>query len=168
MKDNIRRLNFGCGNDLKESWVNADISNGADINFDFNKFPYPIKDNSFDYIETRQVLQLLDRPDKVLHELHRIAKPNIEIKVIVGYYHNKGQWNDILTKHAFSEITFQTFVDHPVELDSNKNKFEIIEIEKTLTIFGKLLLFEFVRKKLDLFISGIYSLLIVRLKVKKN
>ena len=166
-----RKLNLGCGKDIKEDtediiWDNLDFKEGDGVNIthDLNKFPYPINDNYYDGIEVRQVLQLLDRPDLVLLELRRIAKPNAELKITVGYYHNKGQWNDILTKHAFSEVTFQTFIDHPAESKSNKDKFEIIEIKKTPTWFGYILIFEFIRHFVDLFISGVYSLLIVRLK----
>ena len=67
------KLNFGCGTDIKEGYVNADIQEGADLVFDFNKFPYPFKDNEFDYIYSRNVLEYLENPEKVLIELRRKA-----------------------------------------------------------------------------------------------
>ena len=40
----VKKLNFGCGRDIREGYVNADIArlDGVDKVFDFNKFPYPI------------------------------------------------------------------------------------------------------------------------------
>jgi len=67
----IRKLNFGAGKDIRNDWDNVDKED-----FDFNKFPYPIKTNVYDEIEIRQVLQLLDNPERVLQELWRISKNN--------------------------------------------------------------------------------------------
>lgn len=34
----MKRLNFGCGSNIREGWDNVDRQD-----FDFNEFPYPIK-----------------------------------------------------------------------------------------------------------------------------
>ena len=62
-----------------------------------------LKNNIYDEVEARQVLQLLDYPEKVLHELHRITKKNGTIKVTVSHYNNKGSHNDIKTKFYFND-----------------------------------------------------------------
>ena len=93
-----KKLNFGAGKDIKQGWDNVDKED-----FDFNKFPYPYKNNIYDEVEARQVLQLLDYPEKVLHELHRITKKNGTIKVTVSHYNNKGSHNDIKTKFYFND-----------------------------------------------------------------
>ncbi len=36
------KFNFGCGKNIKEGYDNLDK-----IDFDFNKFPYPIEDSEF-------------------------------------------------------------------------------------------------------------------------
>lgn len=47
-----KKLNLGCGKDIKKEYVNLDIRKfpGVDIIHDLNKFPYPFKDDSFDEI----------------------------------------------------------------------------------------------------------------------
>ena len=46
----MKKLNFGCGRKIKKKWDNCDVQKGAPISFDFNKFPYPLKSNTYDYI----------------------------------------------------------------------------------------------------------------------
>ena len=165
--EKFKRLNFGCGNDIRKGWDNCDIQNGSGvISFDFNKFPYPIKDNTYEYIEARQVLNFVCKADEVLYELRRIAKQNAIIRIIVPWYHNKGAHNDIQTVHWFNENSFIHFAgQYPCKVDTNP-RFALIKIEKQPTIVGKFMP-RWVREKLDLFISGIYSNLNIELKVIK-
>ena len=46
----MKKLNFGCGKDIREGWVNLDCVAlpGIDAIHDLNKFPLPFEDNSFD------------------------------------------------------------------------------------------------------------------------
>ena len=163
----MKRLNFGCGNNIKEGFDNVDIQKGSGINsFDFNNFPYPIKDNTYDYIELNQVLNCLDKPDEVLYELRRISKPDCKIIIIVPYYNNKGAYNDIQTIHWFNENSFSNFIkQYPCRIDT-KPKFELIKLYKEPTIVGKFLP-EIIRDKLNLFIGGLYSKIYVELRVIK-
>jgi len=83
----IQKLNFCCGKDIKKGkeWINVDIqkAEGRDKSFNFDKFPYPFKDNEFDYILVDNVLEHLKNPRKVILEFWRISKPNAIIEVIV-------------------------------------------------------------------------------------
>lgn len=83
----MRKLNFGSGNEKKEGYINADLE-GADVNFNFNEFPYPFKDNYFDEIYTKDTLDHLDDFLKVMEELHRITKPDGKVRVIVPFYNS--------------------------------------------------------------------------------
>ena len=163
----MKKLNFGCGNDIQEGWDNADIQKGEGIiTFDFDKIPYPLKSNTYDYIESRSVLQMLDRPDNVLHELRRVAKNVATIHFEVPYWHNKGAYNDIQTKHLFNENSFIYFAEEkPCRVDTVK-RFAIVKLIKQPTIVGAMMP-EFLRNKIDLFLSGIYANLIVEFKVIK-
>ncbi len=162
-----KALSFGCGEYIEKDdenfkWDNWDILAIKGVKkVEFNELPYPAKENTYDFIKARQVLQLLDYPDKVLHELWRITKPNGVIHVTVSYYNNKGAHNDIKTKYYFNENSFRLFCDW------NKEKFELISLGLTKTRVGKILFFEKIRKFLNLFISSIYENIEVKIKVKK-
>jgi len=79
----MKKLNFGCGLDIKKGWVNVDGQRGpqVDKSFNFAKFPYPLRNNEFDYILVDNVLEHLEDPHKVLDELHRISKKNGLIEI---------------------------------------------------------------------------------------
>lgn len=63
----MKKLNFGCGERYKDGYVNVDGGEHiarCDLRFDFEKFPYPITDNTFEYIEMTQVLEHLSWKSK--------------------------------------------------------------------------------------------------------
>ncbi len=62
------KLNFGCGGDIRSEHLNVDVQkgNGIDKVFDFNKFPYPLKADQFDYVFINNVLEHLLFPDRCL------------------------------------------------------------------------------------------------------
>lgn len=148
----MKKLNFGCGEDIIEDFDNFDIQD-----FDFNIFPYPIKDNTYDYILLKQVLEHLEKPEKVLQELVRISKDKCKIVIEVPHYNNKGAYNDIQHIHFFNENCFRDF-----------DNLEVIDIELIPTTIGRFCLFEFIRRKLNLFISGLYSKIKVVYSVVKR
>jgi len=99
------KLNFGCGKNIMKGFENVDIQTheGVDKSFDFNKYPYPYKDDTFEYIFSDNVLEHLDEPEKVMKELWRISKNGCIINIIVPYYNAKNAYNDITHKHYFNE-----------------------------------------------------------------
>ncbi|VVB82957.1 Methyltransferase domain protein [uncultured archaeon] len=164
----MNKLNFGCGEDIKEGFDNIDVQINPKIqkSFNFDKFPYPIKENSYDYIWSRSVLEHLEEPDKVLNELWRICKPNAVIEMIVPYYNNKSAVSDMQHKHFFSDTTFKVFVDETCRINKEK-KFKIKKLELVPTVIGKFMP-KFLREKLSLFFGGIISYVHVELIVKKD
>ena len=162
----MRKLNFGCGNDLKDGWDNADIQNEAPMSFDFNRFPYPIKDNTYDYILVKQVLEHLKEPNKVLDELWRISKHNAIIKSIVSDCSNRGGYGSFEHKHYFSEIAFKEYCEEWRKI-RKVNKFEIIKLELLPTEIGCFFP-KFIRNKLCLFIGGLIGNIDCEMRVIKD
>lgn len=76
------KLMIGAGSNLppnRESWVIHDkekYSADVDVAWDLTKFPWPVEDNTYGYIEAEDVLEHLrsDMTD-VMNELHRIMRP---------------------------------------------------------------------------------------------
>jgi len=163
----MRKLNFGCGEDVKAGWDNMDVQKSDKLtkSFDFNKFPYPVKENTYDYIYSYNVLEHLQEPDKVLNELWRISKPNAVIEISVPYYNNKGAYSDMQHMHYFSDTTFKVFVDETCKIEK-KRKFEIIELKMTPSIVGKFLP-RLIREKMALFVGGLLADVKIKLKVSK-
>ena len=70
----MKKLNFGCGKDIREGWDNVDIQKNPKIikNFNFDDLPYPLETNHYDYILMKQILNMLEKPEKVLKGLEKI------------------------------------------------------------------------------------------------
>lgn len=74
-----KRLNMGCGLNKIEGFVNADLSVNVkpDKIIDFNKFPWDFKDNEFDHIVAKDILEHLGDTSKdfieVIKEMYRIS-----------------------------------------------------------------------------------------------
>ena len=109
----MKKLNFGAGSTILSGWDNIDIQKSLKItmSFDFNKFPYPLKDNTYDFIHIDNVLEHLNSPDKVLDELWKKSKNNTIIRIIVPYYNNKGASGSMQHKCYFSDHTFKDYVE---------------------------------------------------------
>jgi len=110
-KEGIKKLNFGCGRDIKKGFLNVDIKNlpGIDKVFDFNKFPYPIKDNTFDYILAKHVLEHMEDWVRCMEELHRISKPNAIVEIHVPHFASVSAYMDPTHRRCFSVLSFQYF-----------------------------------------------------------
>ena len=164
----MKKLNFSCGDDIRVGWDNCDWqkTDRKDVIYcNADKFPYPFKDNTYDYILLKQCLNFYQDPRKVLLELHRISKNNCIIDIEVPYYNNKGAYTDLDSKRFFNDQSFIKFVENNCRIEK-KDSFEIISLILEPTNAGKFFP-EFLRKKLSLFIGGLISKIYVKLKVNK-
>ncbi|RZD30723.1 hypothetical protein CXT76_01820 [Candidatus Parvarchaeota archaeon] len=163
----MKKLNFGCGVDIKKNWDNIDIHKNPKLtkSFDFNKFPYPIKDNSYDYIYVKHVLEHLWEPEKVLRELWRICKPDSIIEILVPHCSNSGAYDGFQHIRYFNEHSFKIFVYDSRRIE-NKEKFKILKLYSEPSKIGKFFPGN-LRSFLSLFINGFQKRICVKLKVTK-
>jgi SAM-dependent methyltransferase len=84
----MKELDLGCGPHKIKNAISVDINRKVhpDIIWNLNIIPYPFKNNSFDKISIRHVLEHLDEPEKVLYELLRIAKNKATIYIEVPHF----------------------------------------------------------------------------------
>ncbi|NBD33267.1 MAG: methyltransferase domain-containing protein [Cyanobacteria bacterium] len=99
----IRKLQLGAGPNCLEGWLNTDlwpIHDGV-LFFDATK-PFPLEDNTFDYIISENQIEHLSYYDALfmLRECYRILKPNGKIRiatpnleVLAGLYKNGSDQN---------------------------------------------------------------------------
>lgn len=115
------KLNLGCGNKIKDGWVNVDQKSPAEVIHDLNSFPWPFEDNSFDEIEAIHVLEHLGKgiPEnriKIIKELYRIAKNGCFISIIVPNPQHTDFLDDPTHCWPITPSTFQLF-----DQEFNKN-----------------------------------------------
>ncbi len=107
----MKRLNLGCGLDIKKGYVNTDFLKlpNVDVVHDFNKFPYPFKNGEFDLIYTSHVLEHLENLPQVMKELKRISKDGGRIIIRVPHFSCGVSYRDPTHERLFSYHTFDYF-----------------------------------------------------------
>ena len=72
------KLNIGCGGDIKEGYINLDIRKHkgykVDVAHNLDHYPYPFKDNYFDEVYARDVIEHVQDIFKCMMEIKRICK----------------------------------------------------------------------------------------------
>jgi len=107
----MKKLDFGCGQKKEPGSIGLDgfASSDVDVVHDFNTFPYPFEDNTFDEIICNSSLEHVDDFMKTVVELHRIAKSGALIKVACPHYSGPDAYRDPTHKTFFSYYTFDVF-----------------------------------------------------------
>ncbi len=113
----IKKLNIGCGTDIKKGYVNLDMVklNGVDVVHDLNKYPYPFEDNTFDEVIMISVLEHLGNTIKAIEEIWRICKNNAKVYITVPNYNSFHFFSNAQHTSLFNYNT----LDH---LSQNKGK----------------------------------------------
>lgn len=102
----MKKLNLGCGEDIKEDYVNLDIVKlkGVDIVHSLEDLPLPFKDNKFDEILCYDVLEHVNYVP-LMAEIYRILKPGGIFRIRVPHFSSVYNFIDPTHKNLFS---FQT------------------------------------------------------------
>lgn len=86
----MKKINLGCGNDIKEGWENYDYEERTDgvKNLDISKLPLPFPDNYADEILLKHVFEHLScNKFQLMQELSRILKPDGKLTITVPILH---------------------------------------------------------------------------------
>lgn len=114
-----RKLNLGCGRDIREGWVNLDQARlpGVDVVHNLERVPLPFDDGHFDHIHAKDVLEHVEYIP-LLAELHRILRPGGTLQIQVPHFTSADNFIDPTHKKQFSIRTFEFFVkDSPIARD---------------------------------------------------
>lgn len=105
-----KRLNLGCGHDIREGWINLDISpvEGVDVVHDIKDLPLPFADNSMDYILCQDVLEHIEYLP-LLEDIYRMLKPGGIVEIRVPHFSSRFNYIDPTHKKMFSVETFDFF-----------------------------------------------------------
>ncbi len=106
----LKKLNVGCGLDYREGWVNADRNDSirCDSAFDFEK-DFPFKDEEFDFIYCRHVLEHIFNTVGFMNECYRILKPEGKMEIIVPKAGTHAFFRDPTHHRQFVMATFTYF-----------------------------------------------------------
>lgn len=158
----MKKLNLGCGNEYLRGWVNLDLINvKKDIKHDLNKFPYPFKDNFFEEVLMRMVLEHVDNPIKTLKEIIRISKNKAKITIIVPFAYSYAFVTDIQHKTAFTENSFNPELLEEYELES------LVLKKKEFIYKNKWKKYIPFKKILKILLNNIYDDLLFEFEVRK-
>jgi len=160
----IKKLNLGCGGDIMEGYINVDSLklNGVDIVHNLNKFPWPFKNNTFEEVIMKSVLEHVDNPIKTLKEVIRIGSNNSSITIIVPYAHSLAAVTDIQHKTHFTENSFSEELLREYDLQElklEKRQFLYKNLWKRYIPFKRIL---------NVFLNGIYDDLLFEFKITKK
>ncbi len=126
-------LDVGCGLRKRAETVGIDINprSNADVIHDLNIMPYPFPENHFDEIVCDNVLEHLDDVVKVMEELHRIAKPQARMTIIVPFYSHRNANTDPTHKHFFGVHSFDYFIEGTANsgFRYSVSRYELLSVE---------------------------------------
>jgi ubiquinone/menaquinone biosynthesis C-methylase UbiE len=146
-KKNITKLNLGCGEDIKEDFINLDIekNKGVDIVWNLDKHPLPFKDNSAEFILCSHLLEHLNNPYGFMEELYRICKPDAVIDLRVPHFSICVVHADLthkragLSYHTFGTKGFNKGLYDKFEVVSRKLNFTRVNATWTNKIFNPII-----------------------------
>jgi len=131
----MKKLNLGCGIQIFDGFINLDLvkMDHIDIVHDIRKFPWPIKNNEFDLIYSRWVLEHVSDFTQTIEEIGRILKINGILELLLPYQMSWKWVGDPSHKIIFSHRSFNNYLlENPfakayaTNYDS-KIRFEIVE-----------------------------------------
>lgn len=105
MKSELK-VNIGCGNDIREGFINIDIDKSVNADKHCNiEEGLPFKDNSVDYIYTRHCLEHIhqEKFNFVLEEIRRVCRDKAIVEIHVPYFTN------VLTFRTLTHYTPMTY-----------------------------------------------------------
>ncbi len=101
-------LDIGCGKNKIPGALGLDIDQSAnpEILHDLNIYPYPIKDNEFDKIYAKHVIEHVLDPVKFIQECYRILKPGGTIFIETPHFSSRVAYSEVDHKRFFSYFMF--------------------------------------------------------------
>jgi SAM-dependent methyltransferase len=110
-QDHKRILDVGCGQNKFAGAVGIDSNprSHADVIHDLGVLPYPFRENEFDEIICRHVIEHVPDVMSFVSELHRITRPGGRIKIVTPHYSNPDWPTDPTHRNHFNSYSFNCF-----------------------------------------------------------
>ena len=129
----IKILDIGCGKNKHKSDNPKDIVIGldkfrlvgVDVVWDLETIPLPFKDNEFDMVIAKSVLEHIVNLIPLLEEIWRILKPKGTFRVIVPHFSSERAYTNPDHKRFFGCFSFDYFTKDQPENYYTKIRFKI-------------------------------------------
>jgi SAM-dependent methyltransferase len=107
-----RKLNLGCGTDIRADHVNLDVAplEGVDVVHDIAETPWPLADAEFDEVLCLSVLEHVPMVP-ALREIHRVLKPGGRAVLSVPHFTAADTWSDPTHIRGYACDSFGFFVN---------------------------------------------------------
>lgn len=112
IREDIEKLNLGCGTDIREGFINLDIADikGVDIIHDLNNLPLPFRDGQFSEIICYDIIEHIFDYIPLMRDLCRILKKGGVLEIKVPHYTYSRAYADPTHLRYFSMELFDFFV----------------------------------------------------------
>lgn len=109
------KVHLGCGNDIKDGWVNLDINDGniekeGIVHCDLEKGKLPFEDDSCSEVMAIHLLEHIKNLLPLMNEIHRVLKPGGFLRIEVPIFPYAEAFQDPTHVRFFTENSFRYFV----------------------------------------------------------
>lgn len=127
------KLDIGCGPCKGEGFIGMDAFKyeGVDIVWNINDLPWPLEDNSVEYLRANQVIEHLPNLLGFFKEAHRISKNGAILHIETPHYSSRNSWADPTHVQHLSAFFYRPFTDG--YLSQQIGKFEVVDKQ---VVFG--------------------------------
>ena len=122
----MKKLNLGCGAEIKKGFINAEKFGKPDVKHDLEKYPYPFKANSIDKICAFHILEHLEEPLDFFSEIYRILKEKGIAIIKCPHFKSSAAYANFGHKRFFDEDAIDSITLIEMSDLSAKKRFKLI------------------------------------------